>query len=167
MYTAELSFSGEQIARSNTSGRYEVRLLAGNVSGWTQSTWATPTFAVSQFGESPLSILAVADTAVGTHHDRLLDSVRVTISLEVHTPGRYVIAAVIGARQRTLAQMSVTADLSPGMPQTVVMIPARRLRHSGVDGPYSLAVTIADARGRQVANRVVPTRAYRASSFSP
>ena len=165
-YTVTLKFSGEQIDRSGLDGPYDLVLHGIAANGSTSATLATPTYAHTLFGESPARLTGVSEVAVDSNGDGKYEAIDVTVDLGVRLPGELRLQGTLEKDGQTLVDAGMTQTLAAGPRQVVLRFDGRKIRRSGLDGPYHGSINLIDAEGHTIDGITFTTRPYAASSFA-
>lgn len=165
-YTVSLKLSGEQIDRSGLDGPYDLVLTGIAGDGSASATLATPPYAHALFGESPARLAGVSEVAVDTNGDGKYEHVEVTVDLGVRRPGELRLQGALAKGGQTLADAGSTQNLTAGARQVVLRFDGRKIRRSGLDGPYEGTINLIDAEGHTIDGIRFTTRPYSAGSFS-
>jgi hypothetical protein len=165
-YTVRLAFSGEQIHRSAVDGPYELVLHAVGDRETATATLSTPEYSHIGFGESPARLTAASEVAVDSNGDGRLDFVEVGVDLSVRLREPLWLHGALVKAGATLVDTASAFELAPGEQQVALRFDGRRIRRSGLDGPYEGTVNLVDASGHTIDGIAFTTRPYAGSSFS-
>jgi hypothetical protein len=94
----------------------------------------------------------------------------VDMPVTVARAGAYALAATVrGPRGDVVASLTAPVALTPDSKTATIAIPGRDVRVRGIDGPYTVDLTLMDANWAAVpldeAVKAVTTGAYRANDF--
>lgn len=165
-YTITLELSGEQIYRAGVDGPYDLVLQGIASNGAVSATIATPGYAHTLFGENPAGLTSVSEAAVDANGDGKHDFIEVTFGVGVRQAGRFKLQGSLAKDGQSIADAGTTEDLQIGARQVSLRFDGRKIRSSGLDGPYEGNINLIDAGGHTLDGIRFTTRPYTASSFS-
>lgn len=165
-YHVALKLSGEQIDRSGLDGPYELVLQGIGATGSTSATLATPAYAHSLFGESPARLAGASEAAVDSNGDGKLDYIEVTVDLGVRLAGEFRLQGALSKDGGTVADSGMSQTLAAGARQVSLRFDGRRIRRSGLDGPYEGSINLIDAENHTIDGIRFTTRPYSSASFA-
>ena len=139
-------FSGPAINASGVDGRYTVDLSLWNSAFTLLDTdvYTTNPYNHSQF-DAPRAEFAppYADFGLDTDGDGLFNALNVNVSLTVGTAGNYIVTGFLHDASFTLALSAFSSRmLDPGSHTVVLSFPGSQLNASGIDGPYTVELSL-------------------------
>ncbi|OGU61697.1 MAG: hypothetical protein A3K31_15280 [Ignavibacteria bacterium RIFOXYA12_FULL_35_25] len=168
-YEVNPVFSGEEIFNITQNGPYEMSLIIMDSTGVIAAadTFSSAPYDFSNFGEFPLRLNQVTETAQDTNSDSYFDEILVSLSLLTNQPMLYTVNISLLHSDQTLVSANQTIAVPIGSNSLDLYLPAQNIAASGLDGPYSLIIQVIDPSGEQTIYEEFQTASYLASQFNP
>ncbi|SEH65124.1 hypothetical protein SAMN05660691_00643 [Rheinheimera pacifica] len=161
-----LRFSGQQILESGVDGPYELNLQAVGPGGLHFAVSAvSPILDHRLFGERPLSILSGTDQGIDVDADSLFDLLRVQVELNVMTAGEYQVKATLLGAGNSVQNILLPVTLIQGSQSLSLDFSGVAIYRAQTDGPFEIAINIADMNDRTVASKTLLSQPYQYLQF--
>jgi hypothetical protein len=157
-HTVPVYFGGRAIRESGADGPYGVAIElydAGSVQ-LDAATATTGPYDNRQFQGAPVELGAIADRTVG-------GSLRLEIATDAAAAGDVTVQAQVFAGEEYVTDVVADRHLTAGAQTVVVDVPGDAISATGLDGPYTVYLSVSDATSNAEATHT--TAAYRASDF--
>ena len=161
-------FSGEDIFQRGFDGAYtaEVYLTDANSVLMDDANFVTPSFSHLSFGEEPVRLIGISDGGIDDDEDSMFDWLSVEIELDIIQPNEYYAVAFLSEGPNSPTFMSENGGSDPcDSNSIVIMFDGRYIREIGMDGPYTLNVSLYDPNDNCVTAGEFTTGPYTANMF--
>lgn len=167
-YTVELRFSGIEISNSEIDGPYALIANVADANG-SQDDLAMDTpiaYNYTSFNNLGGSINQASESAIDLDSDSDKNVIRVNADLDISQAGIYILNAYLSVDDTTTIAISeIELMLSAGTHNVDLDLPGSSIRKLGIDGPFSIILTLVNDEGKTVSDHSLQTQAYLASEF--
>ena len=160
-----LPFSGEDIYNSGFDGVYTVDLTLYDSNGQpiASNSFDTPNHNHTEFKEVPVSLENSSDFGEDINSNGFFDFLTADVIVNVIKSGRYDISGYLASGTSIIVGAGTSEVLAPGNNTVTLKFDGRKIRNSGINGPYQLHVSLSD--GITSVERDFNTKSYSYTQF--